>query len=236
MLDVYTMFIEYLRSNYGDPDEKGTARRKLKSLHQVGSASSYFADFQQYVAILGWKDQEPIIDKAIEGLRPNLKDEIARQGYEAETLADLIKFIIPLDNRLYEREQERRREVRDAKDTAQRIGQTRGAIVTSTTSVQTRAPMSTPDQSGRNPTTFVQRFQSNDNQRPTQPFGGPISDSEKQRRRDHNLCLRCGRVGHIMANCFAGRRPDQPTPGQVKTERDGNRPTPAENDKGSTQQ
>lgn len=190
MLEVYTDFIAYLRSNYGDPDEKGTARRKLKSLHQVGSASSYFAEFQQYVAILGWKDQEPIVDKAIEGLRPNLKDEIARQGYEAETLTDLIKFIIPLDNRLYEREQERRREAKDARDNVQRLGQTRGQNITATaTTVQTRIPPTGQDQGSRPQATFAQRTQQWDNQRQGQQFGGPLSDAEKQRRRDHNLCL-----------------------------------------------
>jgi hypothetical protein len=76
----------------------------------MGSASAYFAEFQQYIAILGWKDPDPIIDKAMEGLKPNLKDEIARQGFKPTTLADLISLIVPLDNRLFEREQERRRE------------------------------------------------------------------------------------------------------------------------------
>jgi hypothetical protein len=52
------------------------------------------------VAILGWKDQDPIIDKAIEGMKQSLKDEIARQGYVSNTLADLIRFIVSLGSRL----------------------------------------------------------------------------------------------------------------------------------------
>ena len=58
----FDLFVAYLRTNYGDPDELGTARRKLKALHQTSSAASYFAKFQQYLAILGWKDQDPIIN------------------------------------------------------------------------------------------------------------------------------------------------------------------------------
>jgi hypothetical protein len=72
----------------------------LKALRQTGPASSYFAEFQQDVAILGWKDQDPIIDKAIEGMKQSLKDEIARQGYVSNTLADLIRFIVSLGSRL----------------------------------------------------------------------------------------------------------------------------------------
>jgi hypothetical protein len=102
-------FSDYLRVNYGDPDEKGTARRGLKALKQTGLASAYFAEFQQYVAILGWQDQEPIVDRAVDGLKPHLKDELARIGHVPQTLANLIGFIIPLDNRLYEREQEKRK-------------------------------------------------------------------------------------------------------------------------------
>jgi len=113
ILEDFTLFVDYLRTNYGDPDEKGTARRKLKALRQVGPASSYFAEFQQYIAIPGWKDQDPIVDRAIDGLKPYLKDEVARTGLQPRSLSDLISFIVPLDNRLYEREQERRRDKRD---------------------------------------------------------------------------------------------------------------------------
>ncbi|SGZ31527.1 BQ5605_C045g12195 [Microbotryum silenes-dioicae] len=38
---------------------------------------------------------------------------------------------------------------------------------------------------------------------------GPLSENEKERRRANNLCLYCGRAGHLFANCRA--RPQQPT-------------------------
>ena len=38
-----------------------------------------------------------------------IKRVIARTGLQPRSLSDLISFIVPLDNRLYEREQERRR-------------------------------------------------------------------------------------------------------------------------------
>jgi len=54
---------------------------------------------------------------------------------------------------------------------------------------------------------------------PRPPFvpRGPLSEAEKQRRRDHNLCLRCGQSGHYATNCPGGRG-NNPTEVQVKTE------------------
>ena len=204
MLDSHRLFVEYLQTNYGDPDEKGTARRKLKNLRQNGPASTYFAELQQYIAILGWKDQDPIIDRAIDGLKPYLKDEVARAGHRPETLADLVSFIVPLDNRLYEREQERKYEAK--------------AVVAKPATRPTTEPSSIIS------TTFTPRS-ANVNQTSSAPATqqrfngprGPISDEEKQRRRDHNLCLRCAKPGHIAVDCTTGR-PQPSVSVEVKSE------------------
>jgi hypothetical protein len=193
-LDNHRLFVEYLQTNYGDPDEKGTARRKLKNLRQITSASAYFAEFQQYIAILGWKDQDPIIDKAIDGLKSYLKDEVARSGHRPNTLSDLIAFIIPLDNRLYEREQEKRYETRNAtsRPTAN-VKSTQPTTMTSVTSASF-TPRST-NFADTKPTA------SNYTRTTGSTPRGPLSDAEKQRRRDNNLCLYCSEQGHSAADC-----------------------------------
>jgi hypothetical protein len=193
-LDNHRLFVEYLQTNYGDPDEKGTARRKLKNLRQITSASAYFAEFQQYIAILGWKDQDPIIDKAIDGLKSYLKDEVARSGHRPNTLSDLIAFIIPLDNRLYEREQEKRYETRNATSRpTTNIKSTQPTAMTSVTSA-TFTPRST-NFADTKPTA------SNYTRTTGSTPRGPLSDAEKQRRRDNNLCLYCSEQGHSAADC-----------------------------------
>ena len=109
----YPKFINYLKTNFRDPDEKSSARQGLCALRQTASASPYFAEFNQYIAILGWKDQEPIVDKAVEGLSSSIKDELARARRNFDNLSELINFVIPLDNRLYEKELERKREEKE---------------------------------------------------------------------------------------------------------------------------
>ena len=49
LCDLY-LFIAYLCTNYGDPDKLG---------------------FNQYLGVLGWQDQDPIMDRAIDGFVSN---------------------------------------------------------------------------------------------------------------------------------------------------------------------
>jgi len=218
ILEDFALFVDYLRTNYGDPDEKGTARRKLKALRQIGPASSYFAEFQQYIAILGWKDQDPIVDRAIDGLKPYLKDEVARTGLQPRSLSDLISFIVPLDNRLYEREQERRRETKETNSKPiTSSGTTTVTRPTPNVGQYNRGPLNTGTRPVGSPATAIPR--------------GPLSAEERQRRRDNNLFLYCGNGGHLAQNC-----PNAPparsiprgdsTSVQVKVE-DGPRPSPS---------
>jgi hypothetical protein len=194
-LDNHRLFVEYLQTNYGDPDEKGTARRKLKNLRQTTSASAYFAEFQQYIAILGWKDQDPIIDKAIDGLKSYLKDEVARSGHRPNTLSDLIAFIIPLDNRLYEREQEKRYETRNtASKPTTNVRPTQPSNTMTSVTSATFNPRST-NFADTKPTTANYTRTTGSAPR------GPLSDAEKQRRRDNNLCLYCADQGHSYTDC-----------------------------------
>ena len=83
-------FVQYLQDSYGNPDEAGTAQRKLKALRQTGTAAEYFSKLRELIAILGWIDQGPIIFNAIDGLSSDLKDEIARSGRDFDRLNELV--------------------------------------------------------------------------------------------------------------------------------------------------
>jgi len=226
-LDNHWLFIQYLQTNYGDPDEKGTARRKLKSLQQTGPALAYFAEFQQYIALLGWLDQDPIIDKAIDGLKPFLKDKVAQAGHRPSTLSELIAFIVPLDNRLYKREQEKRHETRNP--SSKPINKPKTSHPTATTTSVTSA-------------TFTPRSNNFAKQKPAyvnrnRPNGGvprgPLTNAEKQRRRDANLCLYCGEGGHIANDCPLAQARNATTQVKFKTQQEPQGP-PLGNAQGST--
>ena len=186
-LNDYHQFIFYMKRNYGDPDEEGTAERKLNSLVQKGSASAYFAEFQQYAAILGWPDA-PLLSIAIRGLKDEIKDQLAMIGERPKTMANLIETVVRLDNRLWERAQEKRHENRGASTTG------RSVVARVITDIPRAPAKSSFNESVKGPATDHI------------PSRGRLSEEEKQRRKDLNLCLFCGQPGHIATNCPAAGR------------------------------
>ena len=191
-------FVEYLKSSFGDPDEKGTARRRLKGLCQTGSAAEYFAKFREIMSILGWTDPEPIVDRAVEGLSSELKDELARSNLEFLSLDSLVKFIVPLDNRIRVREDEKKVEQRksqEIKPVARALissNQQRGGVPYNS---QVVASTSLPSNNLK-PGPFL----GNGPSRPITPRTG-LSPEEKERRMKEGLCYRCGQKGHGSRDC-----------------------------------
>ena len=206
-------FFDYLRSSFGDPDEKGTARRKLTTLKQTSNASAYFAKFRELIAILGWKDQEPIVFRAIDGLTPSLKDEIARSGREFETFDDLVRYIVPLDNRLRVRDLERKQED-EKKDKEQKNAKPPAPASTpasnvSSTHIHSHNPPPIPAVSFNVSTTApfrpVTGFTPGSHPRPS------VSPEEKERRRVEGLCSYCGGP-HARSECPRNPPPLPPRP------------------------
>ncbi|RXK39619.1 hypothetical protein M231_03121 [Tremella mesenterica] len=77
---------------------------------QNGLASAYFAAFQRYVAVLGWGDDGNLMDRAKNGLKSHLLDEIPRHGKVFKTVRELIEFVVPMDNRLHQQRVEKENE------------------------------------------------------------------------------------------------------------------------------
>lgn len=204
-------FVRYLKDNFGDPDERGTARRHLKELKQTGTASEYFARMRELIAVLGWRDQEPIVDKAIDGLSSTMKDELARHGREFESFDELIRFIVPLDNRLRVRDLERKAEV------ARRGEVGKVAVAKSFLPAVPPASMVSPSSGGREVQgTRPQAENSTSSSVPVRR--GTLPEAERERRRVENACYRCGQTGHFLPNCPLTRvvsRPLPPIPSQA---------------------
>jgi hypothetical protein len=201
---------EYIRTNYGDPDERGTAERKLQTLHQTGSASAYFAEFQQYSAILGWED-EPLVALATRGLSEYIKDLLAQRGKRITKMSELIEVVVTLDNR----REERQREKKFQQQTHSTLDRSSSQISSRNDRKDTRREpaSSNSNRSGESFTrsTFETRASLPTNQgragggvRPPQgmtPTFRRLSEEEKAGRRARGECLRCGKTGHIANDC-----------------------------------
>lgn len=98
-------FVKQLKLNFGDADPRMTARNKIKTLRQSGSALDYWVNFQLITTDLGW-DGKALNDLFYDGLKDSVRDELTHHT-EPTTLHELKDLAIRLDNRRYQRDHER---------------------------------------------------------------------------------------------------------------------------------
>lgn len=102
----YANFETELRDTFGNPDERRQAERDLQNCKQKTSVSAYFAEFQQIVSRLGWTD-DSLRERFYTNLKDSVKDEIAVRDQPAD-FAAYAKLCILIDDRIYERQKEKR--------------------------------------------------------------------------------------------------------------------------------
>ena len=185
-------FREYLKSNFGDPDEDGTARIKLAALRQDKSAAKYLVEVRGCLAILGWPEDGLVVDNAIKGLKDHIQLELVRHK-RPKNLTELTNIVVPFDNQTSEY-------YRLHKKPVSSFG-SRAATVSST-------PISTLGSSPA-PRPFTSRA-STPASIPVSRPRGHLSQEEKDRRLNEGLCSYCGESGHFATDC--PRRPQSSLP------------------------
>lgn len=201
-LSDFELFVEQLRTNFGDPDRVATAERKLFDLRQRGSATEYLTLFNQHASILHWDDQSKAA-KFYRGLKDSVKDELARTG-RPKDFYELTTAAIRIDNRLYERSVEKG-----------------GSNRTTSTGKFTRyadTPRGNSNSNSNwnrmysNPNSYSNSNRSF-NRSSTPPRNtnllrnGHLAPEEYQKRKDAGLCLYCGSKDHKVDKCPNSKKP-----------------------------
>jgi len=216
-LATHDSFVKFLKASFGDPDEKGTTRRKFKELVQTGTAADYFAKVREYVAILEWPHNGPVVDRVLEGLSSELKDDLAHVNQDFESIEELQKFVIPLDNRLRARQAEKKKELatKEANNRAKfnlgypsqqdhwfpsqnQVPQSQIPNQTRQVPAQSVLP---PDVKPKIPASTQDSANSPSSQQYTPRGPRVVSDAEKERRYTTGDCLYCGDHGHRVRDC-----------------------------------
>jgi Retrotransposon gag protein len=217
----FAFFAAALTTMYGDPNIEATSERVLNQLRQTGSVAKYIAEFQRLRQYIKW-NESALANRFYEGLKDNIKDQIANQG-KPESLAALQAFATRLDARLFERYLEKRPSpLPNYNPSAGRAGPPN---TTTVPALNNSAPRPFVPFNGvtRGPSTplppkpqFTNRpiVAHSDGTTPMQldtvSKSWKLSAEEKARRRQLNLCDYCGQPGHNIFNCT--KRPPRRDP------------------------
>lgn len=208
----YQAFTAELERVFGRADAQADAQRKLSSLKQDRSASEYYTRFLQYASESEFNEVAQMYHFR-HGLKTEIKTALAASLNQYTSLSELANAAILIDNHLYEDRRDRRSAPIAGPITGNR---------TSTSLLSRTRPQFAPRMTRPTTTTPIvrpaTRFPST---APSVPRG-PLTDTEKQRRRNNNLCMYCGGSNHIAATCpnkirvAAVRLQDKSNPGAGK--------------------
>lgn len=185
----YKAFMAALTNIYGDRAYELECEDRLNNLVQTGSAASYAQTFQSLAIPLGIDNKAQCI-MFYGGLNLEVKKAITIAG-RAKKIQKLIDQAIHLDQMLYQQTRRQKRESQDDSSHPNKRRQndrTRTNTNTNTTS-NSGSPIIPNASRGSISDTFSSHF------RP------PLTEDEKERRRQNNLCIYCADPKHAVETC-----------------------------------
>jgi hypothetical protein len=194
--DNWEAFLDKLCTKFKPYDETGNAKHELTNLHMRDNqrVSDYLVCFSGLALRCSW--EEPALRyRFYKGLPPQIKDELSKSK-KPRTLQVLKQKVQNIDARYWERAQERSREQQNRQNPNPPKSSTSAA-----SAVLSTTPRSIP----RSKFHLEQRPRLKDS-KPTTPCvdlsgkldsKGKLTQQERQRRIDKNLCLFCRGSGQI---------------------------------------
>jgi Retrotransposon gag protein len=170
ILHSFRLFEEKFLLTFGDTDRERQAERELLSLKQKNRpASALVADFQRLIMDVHWPNAS-LFSLFYQALNDDVKDEICKCD-RPNNIEDYYTLAVRIDNRLFERRQEKRSSNRfqprliEFHDTSNTRQESEPMIIGS-----------------------------------THPHSS-LSTDERQRRIAEGLCMYCGSKDHLIASC-----------------------------------
>ena len=173
----FASFKKALDAMYADRNLKQKALDKLGHLEQTKSVASYSAEFQQIIAPLDL-DSPSKQSMFYRGLSSGIKKALIYFP-QAKTFDELLEQCVSIDQSQYAIRQEEKLLEKSSKSHSKSPGNN----------------SKKPDQSPRPGSSSTRK--------PSQSSGPhePLSNDEKKRRRENNLCFRCGSPHHRIGGC-----------------------------------
>lgn len=173
---------------FSDPSSRSRAERSLKGLKQGNRAVSVMASELRTLAMRTSWNEEALMSTFYDALNEEVKDEIIKSE-RPSSLEEYIKLAVKIDNRLFERRQER-------KTTGGKNSTTQHSNKNNfhRNNYQNSTPSGITMSTGSSANTHSVESMQIDATRKT------LTDAERQRRRENGLCAYCG-GNHKIDSC-----------------------------------
>jgi Retrotransposon gag protein len=207
----YSKFTSELWTNFGPFNPKANAKNELDWLRMKDNQkiTKYIVSFQQLALRVQW-GQAALQQQFYIGLPSWIKDEIARIG-KLDTLIKLRELSQGIDARYWEHHSEISREnalMSEAEKSSEKTNKLNNkSDKKSDNSSQKKTPGNSGSSSSGNTTNNSGSLNNSTNKKSTldllEKLGkdGKLTPQERQRRMDGNLCLFCGKGGHMVKDC-----------------------------------
>lgn len=180
----FKSFAAALTEQFGDPNYKHHAADRLYSLRQTTSVSTFSIEFRKHATVLQW-DDEVLIFLFYKGLKPAVRRHLF--GKKFDSFEAYIKEAIRIDH--------------CNQDLAATDNRPARSTIPAPERSPTRARVPPRDRAPPAPKPAVHSPASPRARNAPRTPRGPLSDEEKQRRRDLNLCMYCGKQDHAVDGC-----------------------------------
>lgn len=205
-MDNWSAFIRTLRVQFGPIDPTADAEDGIDNLkmHDNQHIVKYNVEFNRLAIRTGW-DDGVLRHRYYSGLAERIKDIMGQQG--KPTTLDEMKFLAhSIDSRHWERLREKSRAGRSKSDSHDKSDSKNNK-----SDDKGKTPASGSNQSNQS-----KNNNKSNNNKPAKPASssgnsasiadklgkdGKLTQEERQRRFDNNLCLFCGGTGHTAKNC-----------------------------------
>ncbi|CCO35834.1 Retrotransposable element Tf2 155 kDa protein type 2 [Rhizoctonia solani AG-1 IB] len=158
-----------------NPNKQQAAKQKITLLIQTSTTAAYATKFQTLLMSLDWNNAA-LCAQFYKGLHWHVKQQLAQKEEQPRDLKALIAAAICIDN--VRRKFEISYPLRD--------NRTKSTVP---------APTTTCSANTGKPRVDSNRLKADPNY---------VSETERQRRRDKKLCIKCGKAGHCFAECHTG--------------------------------
>ena len=198
-LEDWSIFLHVLRNQFGPIDPTADAEDNIDHLKMRDNQRiiKYNVEFNRLAIQTGW-DDGVLRHRYYSGLAERIKDIMGQQG-KPSTLDEMKKLAHSIDARHWERLREKSRSDKPIPTKSDKPSHNNSAFHNTSNNSTKKTHSSTNDSHKSNKPSTVNN--SSKSAISDKLKDGKLTQQERQRRMDNNLCMYCGSVGHKASDC-----------------------------------